>query len=343
MAHQSKRRPSIHDVAREAGVSITTVSHALNGRGRVLPETRDRIRVLADELGYAANVHAQRLATGIHKTLALQVSGYGPDIVGVDSAYYIDLLNSASATALELGYMPILTPPDVTRRFTQMPADGAVIVDPTGDEPLLETITEAGGVVVTAGRPMSHQTDVAGWVDNDLPALTIEVMDHLAEMGYERPAIVTGGRDRSYAADTIAAYEEWMAERDREPVVEVVRANPTTEVAMEVVEEMLSRSPRPDSIYASFDVFALGALKVARSMGLDVPRDLGIVATVDSQAMRSSSPSLTALENRPARIGQRAIQILVGLLNGEIDSPASDVIPAELQVRESTARNVRPE
>ncbi len=338
MANGPRPRPSIHDVAREAGVSITTVSHALNGRGRVLPETRERIRQLAAELGYTANVHAQRLATGIHKTIALQVSGYGPDIVGVDSAYYIDLLNSASATALELGYMPILTPPDVTRRFTQLPADGAVIIDPTGDEPLLEKITESGGMVVTAGRPMSHQTAVAGWVDNDLPTLTIEVMDHLAEMGYERPALVTGGRERSYAADTISAYEQWMNGRGKEPVVEVVRANPTAEVVVDVVEEMLARSPRPDSIYASFDVFALGALKVAKSNGLDVTRDLGIVATVDSPAMRGSSPTLTALQNRPVKIGQRAIQILIGLLNGEIEPPASDVIPAELQIRESTAR-----
>lgn len=319
-------------------MSITTVSHALNGRGRVLPATRQRIRDLAEELGYTANVHAQRLATGIHKTLALQVSGYGPDIVGVDSAYYIDLLNSASATALELGYMPILTPPDVTRRFTQMPADGAVIIDPTGAEPLIETITEAGGVVVTAGRPLDNREAVSGWVDNDLPALTVQVMDHLAEMGYERPALVTGGRERSYATDTISSYERWMEERGKPPVVEVVRANPTIEVAVEAVEEMLDRTPRPDSIYASFDVFALGALKAAKAKGLDVPRDLGIVATVDSQAMRSSSPTLTALENQPGKIGERAIRILVGLLNGELEAPANDLIAAKLQVRESTAR-----
>jgi len=329
-------------VAAAAGVSITTVSHALNGRGRVLPETRDRVLAAADRLGYSANVHAQRLATGIHKTLALQVSGYGPDIVGVDSAYYIDLLNSASATALELGYMPILTPPDVTRRFTQMPADGALIIDPTGDEPLLEAVAEAGGVVVTAGRPLTERAGVSGWVDNDLPTLTIEVMDHLEEMGYERPALVTGGKERSYASDTITAYQRWMAERGREPMVEVVRANPTAEVAVKVVEEMLGREPRPDSIYTSFDVFALGALRAAKAKGLDVPGDLGIVATVDSQAMRSSSPALTAIENHPATIGERAIRIMVGLLNDEVEPPVGEIIPAELQVRESTARTAAP-
>lgn len=341
MSSSPKRRPSIHDVAQDAGVSITTVSHALNGRGRVLPETRDRVLAAADRLGYSANVHAQRLATGIHKTVALQVSGYGPKIVSVDSAYYIDLLNSASTTALELGYMPVLTPPDVTRRFRQLPADGALILDPTGDEPLIEALSEAGGKVVTAGRPLANPERVAGWVDNDLPTLTIEVMDHLEAMGYERPALITGAKERSYAADTINAYSRWMAERGKEPVVEAVRANPTVEVAMEVAADLLNRSPRPDSIYTSFDVFALGALRYAKSAGLDVPRDVGIVATVDSQGLRSATPPLTAIRNNPAILGESAIKMLVGLLNGDLEGPVGEIVPAQLQARESTARSAR--
>lgn len=342
MTERPKQRPSIHDVAREAGVSITTVSHSLNGRGRVLPETRDRVVAIAESLGYSANVHAQRLATGIHKTIALQVSGYGPNIVGVDSAYYIDLLNSASATALELGYMPILTPPDVTNKLIQLAADGALILDPTGDEPLMKAVNEAGGIVVTAGRPMLNRSSVAGWVDNDLPTLTIEVLDHLESMGYEQPALITGSRERSYAADTIRAYEQWVGERGKASNVEEVRDNPTADVAISTARRLLEREPRPDSIYASFDVFALGALRVAKSMGLDVPNDLGIVATVDSQGLRSASPALTAIDNHPSELGAKAIRMLIGLLGGTIEPPVTEIVPAELQVRESTARSGSP-
>jgi DNA-binding LacI/PurR family transcriptional regulator len=338
MSTPPRRRPSIHDVAREAGVSITTVSHSLNDRGRVLPETKERVIEIAERLGYSANVHAQRLATGLNKTIALQVSGYGPDIVGVDSAYYIDLLNSASATALELGYMPILTPPDVTHQLTRFPADGALILDPIGNEPLMDTVSEAGGIVVTAGRTMKNRSRVAGWVDNDLPTLTIEVLDHLEDRGYRRPALITGTRDRSYASDTIEAYERWVAERGSESIIEEIEANPTAEVAMKTARRLLERESPPDSIYTSFDVFALGALRVAGDLGLKVPGDLGIVATVDSQGMRSATPTLTAIENHPRELGSRAIKMLVGLLNGKIKSPVGEIVPAELQIRESTSR-----
>src|ERR1700744_3207119 len=105
-----RRRPSIHDIARGAGVSITTVSHSLNGRGRVQPETRRRVLRTAKRLGYTANAHARRLATGKNMTLALQVAGFGEEALIPDSAYYIQVLNDASAAALALGYTPMLVP-----------------------------------------------------------------------------------------------------------------------------------------------------------------------------------------------------------------------------------------
>jgi DNA-binding LacI/PurR family transcriptional regulator len=339
MKRPVRRRPGIHDVAEEAGVSITTVSHALNGRGRVLPETRERVLDIAARLGYSANVHAQRLATGSNQAIALQVSGYGKNIVGVDSAYYIELLNGASSVALDLGYMPMLAPPEIHREFINLPADGALIVDPTGREPLITSIAESGGTIVTAGRPLKHKEHISGWVDNDLPTLTVRVLDHLYEQGYRRPAILTGPRNRSYSADTINAYNQWSAEKGIEPIVAAVRGNPTADLAIKAARELLSRSVRPDSIYASFDVFALGAMRVAAELGIGVPDELGIVATVDSEALRSASTPLTAIENHPRMIGAEAMRLLIGVIRGDEEPPVKGVIQGELKVRESTSRN----
>jgi DNA-binding LacI/PurR family transcriptional regulator len=338
MSKLGRRRPSIHDVAEQAGVSITTVSHALNGRGRVLPETRERVLAIADQLGYSANAHAQRLATGLNQAIAMQVSGYGKNIVGVDSAYYIELLNGASAKALDLGFMPMLAPAEIHREFPNLPADGAIVVDPTGAEPLIKSIAENGGSIVTAGRPLKNREHVSGWVDNDLPALTLVVLDHLYEQGYRRPAILTGPKNRSYSADTINSYNRWTAEKGIEPIVEAVRGNPTAELAIKAARALLGGPDPPDSIYATFDVFALGALRAARDLGLKVPDELGIVATVDCEALRTASIPLTAIETHPRVIGAEAMSLLIGVIQGEEEPPVSGIVPAELKVRESTSR-----
>lgn len=338
MGKRTKRRPGIQDVAEAAGVSITTVSHALNDRGRVLPETREKVLEVAARLGYTANVHAQRLATGANQTIALQVSGYGTNIVGVDSAYYIELLNGASATALSAGFMPVLTPPELHEGVADLQVDGALIVDPTGREPLIASIAEGGGSIVTAGRPLTHRDQIMGWVDNDLPSLATLVLDHLGDEGYRRPAVMTGPKNRSYSADTISAYNRWCTEAGIEPMVASMRGNPTAEMAIEASRELLDTDDPPDAIYANFDVFALGALRAADEMGIKVPDELGIVATVDSEALRSASIPLTAIETHPRRIGAEAIRLLVDLVIGETKPPQSVTVPAELKIRRSTSR-----
>jgi DNA-binding LacI/PurR family transcriptional regulator len=235
----------------------------------------------------------------------------------------------------------MLAPPEIHREFGDLPADGALIVDPTGREPLISSIAESGGSIVTAGRPLKHREQISGWVDNDLPALTVRVLDHLYEQGYRSPAILTGPRNRSYSADTINAYKRWTARKEIEPMVTAVRGNPTADLAIKAAREMLSGRSRPDSIYASFDVFALGAMRVAAEFGIGVPDELGIVATVDSEALRTASTPLTAAENHPRMIGAEAMRLLVAVIRGEEEPPVKGLIPAELKVRDSTSRNRR--
>ena len=119
--------PNIYDIAREAGVSITTVSHAFTGRGRVAPLTRERILQVAAAIGYTANPHAQNLASGRSRTLAIQVAGFtARQTSGVllpDAAYYMDLLNGAASAAAESDYAIMLTP--LRLHATAGPAHGS--------------------------------------------------------------------------------------------------------------------------------------------------------------------------------------------------------------------------
>lgn len=334
----ASRRVSIRDIAAAAGVSVTTVSHALNGKGRVLPDTRARVLMLAEELGYTANPHAQRLATGRHMTIAVQISGVGRKALVTDSAYFVDVLNSVSASALDHGYTAVLAAPDMRPRdIESFAVDGAIVIDPTGTEPLLTALTARGAPVVTTGRVLRE--DIAlGSVDNDLRKAAVRVLDHFLEAGYAHPAILTGPLTRSYAADTLAAYETWTAERGIEPISMVARAGMSAASAIRAAEELLSHDPRPDSVYAMLDVLALATLHVARQRGLSVPGELGIAGAVDSDGLRWADPPLTALNLHPARIGRAAVELLTAALADPAQARRSVTVPARLIPRASTAR-----
>jgi DNA-binding LacI/PurR family transcriptional regulator len=327
---------NIHDVARAADVSITTVSHVLNGKGRVSEATRRRVLEAVDRLGYSANAHARGLATGRAQTLAVQISGFGRETFVPESVYFTALLNGAYAQALELGYVLVLTPSAPEADLQTLPADGALVVDPVGDEALIAVMREAGAPVVTTGRVSADAGQVDGWVDNDHGAAAREVLDHLDSRGYRRPALLTTARPLSYSADSQDAYRRWMEGRGLEPLVGLIDGELGVDQGAAVTAALLERDPRPDAIYATNDATALGALRAARAAGLDVPGDLGIVAEMDTEALRLADPPLTAVDVCPSDVGRAAIRLLVDLAEGSATAPRTSVVATSLVARSST-------
>jgi DNA-binding LacI/PurR family transcriptional regulator len=328
------KRVSIHDIAREADVSITTVSHALNGKGRIPRATRERVRGVAERLGYRANFQARGLALGQYTTLAVQVGGLQAEALVPDFQYFVELLNAASETALELGFGLVLAPAGTDAGVLKnLAMGGAIVVDPTGEEALLR---QDDAPVVTTGRVPGGSADGA-WVDNDHREGTRRVLDHFVQTGRSRPALLTTSARQSYVDDAVAEYTRWCRERDLEPIVGRITGNPTEAAAAPVVGELLSRRPRPDAIYTTLDRMALGAILACRDRGIAVPEDLGIAAITDSLALRSTTPPVTALNLNAPEIGRRAAELLVALVRGDDPATARVVVPANLVVRESTS------
>jgi DNA-binding LacI/PurR family transcriptional regulator len=326
------KRVGIQDIAREANVSITTVSHALNGKGRLSPEIRERVRLVAERLGYRANPQARGLATGRTMTLAVQVGSPQAEVLMPDFRYFAELLNAASARALKLGYGLLLAPAGASPGLIgELAIDGAIIVDPTGEEALLERTDVPR---VTTGRAPGDADDVA-WVDNDQRAGARMVLDHFARTGRSRPALLTTSGRQSYVEDAVAEYLDWCREHDFEPLVGRVGEVPTEAAATPAAAGLLSRRPRPDAIYATLDRMAVGALIACRSAGLSVPEDLAVAAITDTYVLRSADPPVTALDLNAPRIGREAVELLVGLVEGEEPSRAVTV-PSRLVKRTST-------
>ncbi|MDQ6817317.1 MAG: LacI family transcriptional regulator [Actinomycetota bacterium] len=333
--------PTIYDIARQAGVSITTVSHALSGRGRVSPATRERILRLAAEIGYAANPHARSLVSGRSWTIAIQVAGFTTEHSGgmllPDAAYFMDLLNGAASAAAENDYAIVLAPYDFNPIGGQhLALDGAVIVDPSGEEALAVALAERGLPVVTTGRPTRGKMTYP-WVDNDHAGTALRMLGHFAARGYTRPALIATTASRSYVADIVAAYRGWSAEHGLDPRIVELPEPPSERAAARAARRLLSGDDPPDAIFATYDRLAMGVLLAAQRLGIPVPGGLGLASAVDSDLLRRISPSVTSVSLNARGIGRIAVEVLVSMIEASEPAQSGIVVATRILPRTSTA------
>ncbi|MFE7111634.1 LacI family DNA-binding transcriptional regulator [Streptomyces sp. NPDC057575] len=348
--HGADRKPGrrgaggggLREVARRAGVSVTTASHALNGVGRVGADTRERVLAVARDLGYRANPNARGLRgarTGLigltHRTA---IEGGITDI-----EYFVKIVNAATWTAMDRDYSLVLVPPSLDGRpFESLPLDGTIVIDPLTDDPLLTRLSAMGVPVVTTGRDLSRK-DAFPWVDNELSTCAQAALDHLAATGAQRVGLLTGSTGQSYDEDAARAYRDWCARTGRPVLLD--HAEPGTD-STAAARRLLTRPDRPDALYVVMEKFGFATLAVCRELGLSVPEDVQIVVGADGEFARSSRPPLTALDLAPESIGRQAAELLMDVIGNPPEpgaAPEHRLVPAKLLERESTRRRAGAE
>jgi DNA-binding LacI/PurR family transcriptional regulator len=335
---RANKRVTIRDVAAVAGVSVTTVSHALNGKGRIESETIKRIRGAAERLGYQPSAAARNLRGGRTGRVAVINSQSSPyrESLG-DLHHFVRLLVGASEHAVGQGYTTVLTLSPLVEGQSRFPVDGVILVDPVSDEPLLAALHLIGIPVVTTGRdPNGHDTE-ENWVDNDLREATRRMLDHLSEQGARRVGLVASSPMFSYSQDALAAYREWAAEHGVPALISEVEGALSESGGFIAVQALLDQPQPPDAIHCVTDRYAIGVLLAAESRGLRVPEDLLISAGTDSDAARTNVPSITALDLNPETIGRNASELLISLIEGK-RIREQRIVPFDLVVRDSTRR-----
>lgn len=336
-----QRTVGIRDVANEAGVSVTTVSHALNGKGRVGAETRVRIQEIAERLGYHPNAVARSLAGGRTGLIGLAVARTLESEFAVsDFAYYAQLMSAATSVAFDTDCALVLASGVPGRPWMGMRLDGLIVVDPVHDDPLCKEFREREIPLVTTARIPGEPRESGYWVDTDHDVSTYAILDHLAERGAERIALIASPPVTSYSLDVRSAYDRWCGEHGQERVVALARSDLTESAGFEAMTKLLRRSRPPDAIYATLDRLALGVLLAAEAQGMSVPRDLLVAGCTDSEASKLARPSLTALSLHPDEIGREAVKMMMELIEGREPPERHVFVPSEVVPRQSTRRRV---
>ena len=334
------KRTGLVDVAAEAGVSVTTASDALNGKGRLAVATRERVREAADRLGYRPNALARSLVGARTGLIAVAFSHTG-DITAAlaDRDYLRQAVVALTGDALELELGLIVGPP--TRHpemWSKLPVDGLIVFSPVRGDPLLPQIRAEGTPMVLVGRdPDNAHRDPC--VDNDHVAGTRTVLDHLRARGAIRPGLLAIDLDDAFTDDCITGYRGWCADRSVEPRIVMVPAETPEREAAALIEGVLSGPGGPDALHAT--VWEMGAriVEIASRLGLRIPEDLMITACGDTEPV-TGEPPITQLKLFPEVAAREALDLLMILIRATA-SPSDREVTMELVARTSTDRRNR--
>ncbi|NBE55170.1 LacI family DNA-binding transcriptional regulator [Streptomyces boluensis] len=339
------RPPTISDVARVAGVSRTTVSHSLNGLGKVDPRTRERIKKVAAELGYRPNLRAQRLRRGQAKAIALASSmpfavAGGPSRLG----FYMEVAAAAAESALLHDYALVLVPPVQSgSALYSVDIDGAIVVEPDAQDAAVAQLRERGLPYVALGRPVAPDDD-APYVDLRGGQVADVLLAHLHAQGSEHPALIVGSGARHSTVDALAAYERSAAAHGWQPIVRRVPESGGEQAGYEQCAALLAEHPEVDAVCALVDAFAVGAVKAIRDSGRSVPDDVMVVTRYDGLRARTCEPPLTAVDLHLDQVAAAAVDLLLARLRGDTDTTSTAMAPEpQLIIRASSVRTPRPE
>jgi len=328
---------SIKDVSRSAAVSISTVSHVLNGTRYVSPELRTRVEQAVAHFGYRQNGLARSLRTRQSYALGLVI----PD---VSNPYYPQIARGVQDAAAEAGYWVFLCNSDrrpeseiqLLEALEQRRADG-VILDASGPDPaLLAALRRLSVPVVLVGsRIEAPDLDVVTVAPNG----GYEAVRHLVRAGRRRIALIAGppvskqGRPAK-ARGYLQALEEAQIVFDPALIVE---GGYTREGGQEAMRRLLAMEQPPDAVFAANDLMAIGALAAARAAGKRVPDDVAIVGYDDIPEAAITSPALTTVSVPKYEMGRAAAEMLLERLGsgGAREQGRQIVLPYHLVVRET--------
>lgn len=327
---------TIKDVAERAGLSVATVSRALNGIPTVAPDLIERVRAAADELDYHPNAIARSLRRQSTEVIALIISDIsnpfftaiarGVEDIAQSHGYSVLLCNSDENSDKEARYL----------RVAEVEQVAGVILSPHNAATDVSSLRSANVPLVVVDRPLTGPVDsvMVRSVEG-----AREATQHLIASGWRRPACVTGPADAATALDRLEGYRQALADAGLSDEIFTHKAF-TVAGGQEATGALLDAPVVPDALFIANAQMALGALAELRARGVVVGRDIGIVTFDDEPWAPYLDPPISVVAQPAYEIGSGAAQQLFARIAGDQTGfPRSTILSTRLVVRESSQRH----
>ncbi|CAN5368762.1 LacI family DNA-binding transcriptional regulator [soil metagenome] len=338
---------TIKDIARELGISPSTVSRALKDHPDISSETKKAVNALAEKLNYQPNIVALSLRQKKTNTIGVII----PELVHF---FFSTVISGIEDVAYQAGYSVILAQSNESfeREKTDIKAlfnsrvDGMLISlsRETKNFDHIESIISKGVPVVFYDRMYNNPNTSKVVVDDYTGAK--EAVDHLIEQGYTKIANLESASGLMISADRKRGYVDSLKEHKLE-VKEIWSEECTSgsqEDGKKATFKLLSLPNPPDAIFAHSDPIAMGAMLAIKEKGLRIPQDVGIIGFSNSTYVTLLDPPLTTVEQPGFEMGQEAARLLIRQIEmGEKDQadpqPETKILKTKLVVRDSSLKN----
>lgn len=323
---------TIKDVAREAGVSVASVSRALNGGGGVTAATGQRIRDVATRLSYVPHAGARSLITRRTHTVGALL----PDLHG---EFFSELIRGIDQAARARGlHLLVSSSHDgaedaaAALRAMQGRVDGMLMLSAHVDAAFLRANLPASVPAVLLNSAVKSKSHAVLNIDNYGGAYAM--VRHLLGAGHSGVTFIAGPTDNFDAQQRERGYRAAMAKHAPHAPLDVVAGDFNEDAGYRAGQQLLARKPRPRAVFAANDMMAVGCLSAFKEAGVDVPRDIALAGFDDIPIARYVTPPLSTVRVRIADLGRSALEQLAALLEDPQRAAASSqTLDCEIVIR----------
>ncbi|ROU02575.1 LacI family DNA-binding transcriptional regulator [Histidinibacterium lentulum] len=334
---EAVRRPGIRDLAAHVGLSVSTVSRALNGYADVNADTRRKVEEAAERLGYRASFAAATLRSAQTQTVTFMVSKPWTKFV---DPFYLGLLDGVELVLQAQGYdLQVVMAReyeaeiDIIRRTVERHRSDALLFGRTRPEDeRIDYLQARGFPFVTVGQTLRNDHD---WIDRDGVGLGRQATERLIRFGHTRIAYLSPPLRYTYSHHARQGYRAALAAAGLsfDPTLEI-ECYLSRRTGGEALTHLITSGAEPTALFCGNDMIALSAMEAARALGLRPGHDISVIGCDDMPIAALGDPALTSFTQDLDAVGMRMARMVLAKLGGATE-PLQDLVEARLIPRES--------